>query len=113
MKGLEGVTGDPQRGQQLYMGQGTPQLPCSGCHLNASVAPPMEGTWTRVQNDRLQQPQFSGYTGEEYIADSIIHPSDYVVPTYTDNVMPKNFGDLLTYQDLADLIAYLKTQDQS
>ncbi len=113
MKGLEGITGDPQRGSQLYNGQGTPQLPCSGCHLNAAVAPPMQGTWTRVQNERLQQPQFSGYTGEEYIADSIIHPSDYVVPNYTDGLMPKNFGDLLTYQDLADLIAYLKTQDQS
>lgn len=113
MKGLEGVTGDPQRGSELYNGQTSLQLPCSGCHLNASVAPPMQGTWTRVQNDRLKDPQFAGYTGEEYLADSIIHPSDYVVPTYPDNVMPKDFGSKLTYQDLADLIAYLKTQDQS
>ena len=34
------------------------------------------------------------------------------MPNYPDSVMPKNFGQLLTYQDLADLIAYLKTQDQ-
>ena len=113
MTGLEGITGDPQRGSQLYNGQTTPLLPCSGCHLNASVAPPMQGTWTRVQNERLQQPQFSGYTGEEYLADSIIHPSDYIVPNYQDGLMPKDFGKQLTYQDLADLIAYLKTQDQS
>jgi mono/diheme cytochrome c family protein len=27
-------------------------------------------------------------------------------------VMPANFGDRLTYQQLADLIAYLRSQDQ-
>ncbi len=112
MAGLEGVTGDPQRGGLLYNGQGTPSLPCSSCHLNGAVAPPMVGTWTRIQDVRLKDPKFAGWTGEEYIADSVIHPSDYVVPNYSDGLMPQNFGQLLTYQDLADLIAYLKTQDQ-
>ena len=112
MKGLEGITGDPQRGGQLYNGQGTPALPCSGCHLNGAVAPPMVGTWTRVQDVRLKDPKFAGWTGEQYIADSIILPSDYIVPNYNDGLMPHNFGQLLTYQDLADLIAYIKTQDQ-
>ncbi len=113
MKGLQGLTGDPQHGQQLYMGQTAAQLPCSGCHLNGAVAPPMVGTWTRVQNDRLKQPQFAGYTGEEYIAESIINPSAYVVPTYSDGLMPHDLGSKVTYQDLADIISYLKTQDQT
>ncbi|MFN8449813.1 MAG: cytochrome c [Anaerolineae bacterium] len=112
MTGLQGITGDPQRGSQLYNGLGTPTLPCSGCHLNAAVAPQLEGTWTRVENDRLKEPGLAGYTGEQYIAESIIHPSAHIAPNYTDNLMPKNFGQILTYQDLADLIAFLKTQDQ-
>ncbi len=112
MQGLQGLTGDPQHGSELYTGQTTAKLPCSSCHLNATVAPPMQGTWTRVTTVRLQDPQFSGWTGEQYIADSIIHPTDYVVPNYPNNVMPQDFGSRLTYQDLADLIAYLKTQDQ-
>jgi len=107
LTGLEGLTGDPQRGSQLY----TSQLPCGGCHIAGLVAPPMTGTWTRIQDVRLQDPQFAGYTGDEYIAESIIHPSAYVVPTFAD-LMPKDFGTKLTFQDLADLIAYLKTQDQ-
>ncbi|HVU13289.1 MAG TPA: c-type cytochrome [Phototrophicaceae bacterium] len=111
MKGLQGVTGDAQRGQLLYTGQTTPVLPCSGCHTTGT-GPAMQGTWTRVVNERLKDPKFAGWTGEEYIADSIIHPSDYVVPGFTDGIMPPNFGSQLTYQDLADLIAYLKTQDQ-
>lgn len=113
MVGLQDVTGDPQRGSELYNGLGTPQLPCAGCHLNAAVAPPLEGTWTRVENDRLNEPGLEGYTGEEFLAESIIHPSAHIAPNYTDNLMPNNFGQLLTYQDLADLIAFLKTQDQA
>lgn len=112
MTGLEGITGDPQRGSELYNGLGTPTLPCSGCHLNAAVAPQLEGTWTRVENERLQEPGLQGYTGEQYLAESIIHPSVHIAPNYSDNLMPKNFGQILTYQDLADLVAFLKTQDQ-
>ncbi|MEO8395050.1 MAG: c-type cytochrome [Chloroflexota bacterium] len=114
MKGLEGITGDPQHGNALYMGQTDEKLPCSSCHVvgAGTIAPPMVGTWTRVQDIRLKDPKFAGWTGEQYIADSIIHPSDYLVPPYADGMI-KNFGEKLTYQNLADLIAYLKTQDQT
>ena len=111
MAGLEGLTGDPVNGQQLYDGQTVQALPCLGCHLNAAVAPPVAGTWTRVENERLLEPQFEGYTGEAYLAESIIHPNVYVAPNYTGGLMPDTFGSVLTFQDLADLIAYLQTQD--
>lgn len=107
MTGLADVTGDPQVGQTLYDGS----LGCSSCHLQGIVGPITAGTWTRVTEVRLQQSQFAGYTGEQYIAESIIHPSAYVVPNFAD-AMVKDFGSKLTYQNLADLIAYLKTQDQ-
>lgn len=109
MEGLANVTGDPQAGQTAYTGT---TYACFGCHGNAAVAPPMEGTWTRVQNERLTEPQFADYTGEEYLAESIIHPHAYVAPGYVDGVMPDNFGDRMDYQTLADMIAYLETQDQ-
>lgn len=108
MVGLADVTGDPQNGQTLYNGS----LACSGCHMNAAVAPLTEGTWTRVQEVRLLEPQFAGYTGEQYVAESIIHPNAYLSPGYGANLMPQNFGERLTYQDLADLVAYIKSQDQ-
>ena len=60
MTGLEGLTGDPQRGSQLYNGQDA-TLPCSWLPPERrTVAPPMEGTWTRIQDVRLQDPQFAG-----------------------------------------------------
>ena len=112
MEGLAGVTGDPQVGQELYTGT---TYACYSCHNNAVVAPPMEGTWTRVQEQRLQDPQFAGYTGEQYLAESIVHPNAYIATTpnaYAPGVMPQNFGDRMDYQILADIIAYLKSQDQ-
>jgi mono/diheme cytochrome c family protein len=105
---LAAFVGDPNNGQTLYNGA----LACAGCHLNAAVAPPTEGTWTRVQEVRITDPQIPGYTGDMYLAESIIHPNAYVAPGYSANVMPPNFGDRLTYQELADLIAYLKSHDE-
>lgn len=112
MTGLEGLTGDPVNGQQLYDGQTTQALPCASCHVAAGgiTAPPLAGTWTRVSEEVETAPELAGYTPEQYLAESIIHPAAYIVPPYA-NVMPTNFGDLLTYQELADLIAYLQTQD--
>lgn len=112
MTGLEGLQGDPVNGQQLYDGQTTQALPCASCHVAAGgvTAPPLAGTFTRVREEIESAPELAGYTPEQYLAESIIHPSAYIVPPYA-NVMPQNFGDLLTYQNLADLIAYLETQD--
>jgi len=109
MIGLAEVTGDPQVGDQLYNGV---VFGCAGCHISAAVAPPIEGTWTRVINERLLEPQFAGYTGEQYLAESITHPGAFTVPGYLAGVMPTNFGERTTFQQLADMIAYLKTQDQ-
>lgn len=108
---LVNYTGDPQAGQTLYNGA----LACAGCHMAAAVAPLVDGTWTRVQEIRLADAAVQGLeitTGEQYLANAIIHPNDYTSPGYPAMVMPANFGDRLTYQQLADLVAYLRSQDQ-
>jgi len=112
------LTGDPAKGDQLYHAQvaaaltGT-TLPCTGCHQQTAnaVGPMTNGTFTRVMNDRLKQPQFAGWTPEMYLIDSIVNPSDYIVPGFSD-LMVKDLGTKLNAQDLADIIAYLKTMNQ-
>lgn len=113
------LTGDPARGEELYHGK-TPAkltntaLPCTGCHQQAANAtgPMTDGTFTRVTNERLKEPQFSGYTAEEYLIDSIVNPGDYIVPGF-QNVMVANLGtEVLDAQDLADILAYLETMNQ-
>jgi hypothetical protein len=70
-----------------------------------------DGTFTRIQNIRLQDPLLAGETPEQYIVTSILQPSSYIVPGFQD-LMLKTFGEQLSDQDLADLVAYLETMNQ-
>ncbi|MGB1285745.1 MAG: c-type cytochrome [Aggregatilineales bacterium] len=111
----EAIVGDPVRGENLYNGaeraQGQPVvLACSSCHAGGVQAPDTIGTWSRVQNERLTLPEFSAYTVEQYLIESIARPNDYVVDTYSSGVMPQNYGEQLSVQDIADILAYIEAQ---
>ena len=45
----------------------------------------------------------------EYIHTSITQPGAFVVEGFQDGVMPLNFGETLSEQDINDLVAYLLT----
>lgn len=45
----------------------------------------------------------------EYIRTSILDPSAFVVPSFPDNLMPKNYAEIFTEDEINDLIAYLLT----
>lgn len=100
--------GDAAAGKSKYEGE----YGCAACHGAAGGAAwdvaPLPGTYTRVQNIRLKESQHAGYTPEQYLAESIIYPSKYVVAGSAVQ-MPANFGDLMDLQDLKDVIAYLAT----
>jgi mono/diheme cytochrome c family protein len=114
---LADVEGNADRGNQLYHNQavaeGGTRLACSGCHIQTSngTGPMADGTFTRVETVRLQDPLFEGYTPEQYIVESILQPGAYVAPGF-QNLMPADFGARLTLQDLADLLAYIETLNQ-
>jgi hypothetical protein len=105
---LGNTSGDPLNGQVLYNGD----FACASCHVvgAGTVAPPLEGTYTRVEETRLQDPKLAGYTPEQYLVESIVQPGHYVAPKY-QSVMPSDFGKRLTLQNLADIIAFLESQD--
>jgi mono/diheme cytochrome c family protein len=95
--------GDPTQGEGKYT-----VLGCIGCHSLTRVAPPTAGTYTRVVEARLKDPANEGKSADEYIAESILRPNEYVVPNYAQGIMPQDFGTRISLQDLQDLIAYLK-----
>lgn len=113
---LETIQGDPIEGQLLYNGEITASsgdmLTCAACHEGGAIAPPTEGTWTRWDEQHSQEPIFADYTFEHYTVESIIRPWDYFVSTYPEFTMPNDYKSQLSYQNLADLIAYLSSQDQ-
>jgi len=117
MNALTDLSGDPIRGQSIYNNlelSGTAdQVACSGCHESqAGTAPLTEGTWTRWDEIHSKEPQFADYTFAQYIVESIIYPNAYVSEGFSENVMPSDFGEKLTLQDIADIIVYLESQDQ-
>jgi mono/diheme cytochrome c family protein len=113
---IEDLTTDSLRGQLLYNGEEPSAsgdvLGCAGCHNGGPVAPPTEGYWTRWDEERSQEERFVDYTFEQYTVESIILPWEYFVPTYPEYTMPDFYHEQLSYQDLADIVAYLGTQDQ-
>lgn len=112
---LETVTGDSFNGQLLYSGMQPAldgsELGCAGCHAG-DAAPNTEGTWTRVDEIRLELAQFSDYDHTRYLVESIVLPNAYIVPDYQAGLMPTFYGSRLDVQQMADLIAYLNSQDQ-
>ena len=115
MRELDAVAGDPLRGQLLYNGLepalGGVTLGCSGCHENEAVAPLTAGSWTRANDLRLELPQFAEYSVREYLVESIVQPTVYLPPDYGE-LMPTFYGSQLTLEQLADLVAFLESQDQ-
>jgi len=112
---LADVRGDAFNGQLLYNGiepalDGT-ALGCSGCHMG-EAAPPTEGIWTRTDEIRLNDPALAGYDDLRYLVESVVQPNEYIVPDYVANLMPSNYGQRLDIQQLADLIAFMMSQDQ-
>ncbi|MBZ0289771.1 MAG: hypothetical protein K8I30_19265, partial [Anaerolineae bacterium] len=101
----------------LYHNQDSSQLrqklACSGCHLQAATGtgPMTDGTFWRAENVRIQDPALSGFTAEQYLVSSILQPGAYLVPGF-QNLMLANFGERISLQDLADLLAYLETMNQ-
>lgn len=101
---LEEAQDPVARGQRVYLDMG-----CGGCHtiegLSAGVVGPNQTRIGAVAETRI--PDMSS---EEYIRESILNPSAHMVEGFPDNVMPKNYGDLIEPDQLSDLVAFLLSQ---
>ena len=94
------------RGRQIYNSGGASAVPCATCHTldgTELVGPSFEGLKDRAGTE------VRGLSPEDYIRESILDPSAYVVPGYTDS-MYKGYGDTFTDDDINGLIAFLMSQ---
>ena len=104
--------GDPERGREIYeIGSGVigDNIGCTVCHsLDGSVGtgagPSFQGISERA-GDRV--PELSAV---EYLRESIVDPSAYVVEGFSFAPMPTNFSLLMSEGDIDDLVAFLLTQ---
>jgi mono/diheme cytochrome c family protein len=102
-------TGDAARGEEIFRHGVNESPPCIGCHqvsnggFGFALGPNLSGIATRAGK------RVTGMSAEAYLEDSILHPSDFVVPGYRDIMYPQ-FADHFSDQDVADLVAYLMTR---
>lgn len=102
------VGGDPQEGRRLFYEQvsGT-NAGCRICHSLQPdvviVGPSLAGIATRAAT------RVPGLSAEEYIRQSILEPNAYVVPGFPAGQMVQNLGEILTPEQVDDLVAFLMT----
>jgi cytochrome c2 len=102
----EVAAADVAHGEELFNNiiEGA-SLACSNCHYIDSeemlVGPGQLNLLYRAA-DRVEDQ--GPYT---YMYNSIVHPNDYIVEGYPEMVMPQNYEELLSEQDLYDIVAYM------
>jgi mono/diheme cytochrome c family protein len=96
--------GDAAAGAELFGGEAA----CSVCHSlepdKAGAGPSLAGLAGRAANT------VPDVTSEAYILESITHPDALIVEGYAAGIMPSNYGQRLSPQQLADLLAFLLTE---
>lgn len=110
--------GDAVRGEQIFAQQvkqaSGSNASCKACHSlvpgEILTGPSLAGVASRAGT------RVAGETAEQYIRQSIQQPNAFIVPDDArfkqangKSAMPEGLGNLMSDQDLADLIAYLLT----
>ena len=105
------VVGDAARGEELYKQTiiGEASAPgCITCHsLDADVVlvgPSHNGMGARAVG------AVAGESADQYLEHSIREPNAHITDGFTEGVMYQFYGNDLSDQEIADLVAFLKTQ---
>ncbi|MBC7811983.1 MAG: cytochrome c [Burkholderiales bacterium] len=110
--GTVALVGDAERGAEIFVNGANGAPACQTCHgitqqafgsrFAHNLGPNLFGLSERA-GERVE-----GLSAEEYIHNSIVNPGDYLVEGFDNNMYP-TFGEQLTEQDIADLVAYVVT----
>jgi mono/diheme cytochrome c family protein len=102
--------GNPDAGKELFNRTleiaGAPA--CVSCHVVDPEEPAIVGPNLSSIAARAGQ-RVPGQSAEEYLRTSIVDPYAYVVKGYEGGIMVRNYEDLLTQQQINDLVAYMMT----
>ncbi|MBK8619936.1 MAG: hydrogenase iron-sulfur subunit [Anaerolineales bacterium] len=102
---------DPKAGESIYYETAAGvNAGCRICHSleknETIIGPSFYGIADRAAN------RVPGLTAEEYLRQSIVEPNAFIVPGYPSGQMIQNFGQILTEEQINDLIAFLMTMQE-
>jgi len=97
------TNGNAAAGKTVFMSAG-----CGACHTFTPA-----GSTGKIGPNLDALKDYANKAGqplEDFTTSAIIHPpAKYVPPGFPTNVMPGNFGQSLTQQQIADLVAFLES----
>jgi hypothetical protein len=89
---------------------------CAACHELSAVGPAWapDGDQPGIGERAEERIGVEDYTGEattarQYLIESIVLTNVYIVDGFEANIMPGDFGQRLTSQQVADLVAYMES----
>jgi len=97
---------DPASGEQVALARG-----CVGCHALDPAATMTGPTWYHIGDTAVSR--VASESPALYLYHSIVDPNSFMVPNYPSNIMPANYSEQLSTQELAELIAYLLQQHEA
>ncbi len=107
--------GDPERGRALFQQPSLNGAPgCAACHSlepgQVLVGPSLAGIAARAEQT-VQSPAYTGQATDAagYLRESILEPDASVREGFPSGVMFPRFADVLTDQEVDDLVAFLLT----
>ncbi|MCQ3932586.1 MAG: hypothetical protein DPW16_19225 [Chloroflexi bacterium] len=115
----EELPGDPEIGKLLFENVTSPstsQNCATACH---NVNEPLPGTGPYLYGiGTVAGSRIPGISAQDYLFQSIMQPSAFLAPPQTeqpwpDNLMPHDWGQVLTEQDVWHIVAYLMTLTQA
>ena len=83
---------------------------CSGCHNmelnqepnNQGQPGPHMGNLPETASERV-----AGQDAETYVYNSIVNPNDYLNPGYIAGIMPQNFADQMSEEEIQSLVTWI------
>jgi mono/diheme cytochrome c family protein len=102
------AVGDPAAGETLFKQGIIKSAPgCINCH---SIGPVQAGNGPSLYGEaNIAGTRVKGQSAEEYLRTSILDPDAYIVQGFPSGIMYQDFKDVLTDQQVNDLVAYLMT----
>lgn len=102
---LQAITNaTPANGETLAL-----TFACIGCHALDPNEVRTGPTWHNMGDTAVVR--VPGESPAFYLYHSIIAPNEHVVEGYPANIMPQNFGQTMSVQQLGDMVAYLLSQN--
>ena len=99
------ASADASRGETVALANG-----CIGCHAVDPAVTMTGPTWHNLADTAANRAP--GQSPASYIHESIVSPNAYIVPNYPSGVMPATYEEMISQEDLANLVAYLLAQHE-